>query len=141
MKRAEQIEHKGVVLSIDGGVVRVAIEVMEACGSCASRKACAMGMSDKREITVYTDQAERYAIGEVVNVSVRQSMGAVAVVLCYVAPLVVLVAALGVASAVGISEGLSAVISLGMIALYYAIIYLLRNRISKKMIFTIDKLI
>ena len=141
MKQPNQIEHKGTVALVGRNFVRVDIEVMEACGSCASRKACAMGMSDKREITVYTEQAERYAIGEVVNVSVRQSMGAVAVVLCYVAPLVVLVAALGVASAVGISEGLSAVISLGMIALYYAIIYLLRNRISKKMIFTIDKLI
>ncbi len=120
--------------------VRVDIEVMEACGSCASRKACAMGQGTTREIMVYTDDAPNYSVGEVVNVSTRQSMGLVAVLLCYVAPLIVLVGALAVAISLGCSEGISALISLGSIALYYATLYLFRNRISRKVIFTINKL-
>ena len=120
--------------------VRVDIEVMEACGSCASRKACAMGQGTTREIMVYTDDAPNYSVGEVVNVSARQSMGLVAVLLCYVAPLIVLVGALAVAISLGCSEGISALISLGSIALYYATLYLFRNRISRKVIFTINKL-
>ena len=120
--------------------VRVDIEVMEACGSCVSRKACAMGQGTTREIMVYTDDAPNYSVGEVVNVSARQSMGLVAVLLCYVAPLIVLVGALAVAISLGCSEGISALISLGSIALYYATLYLFRNRISRKVIFTINKL-
>lgn len=140
MKQAEQIEHKGRVLSIGKGVVCVAIEVNEACGSCASRKACAMGQGTTREIVVYTDNAEQYSVGEVVNVMARQSAGVMAVVLCYVVPLIVLVTALAVAVALGVTEGLSAMLSLGVTALYYALLGLFHKRISKRVIFTINKI-
>ena len=140
MKQAEQIEHKGKVLSAGEGVVRVAIEVDEACGSCASRKACAMGQSTKREIVVCTDDAERYSVGEVVNVSARQSAGLMAVVLCYVVPLVVLVATLAIAISLGVGDGISAMISLGVTAIYYAVLGLFHKRISQKVIFTINKI-
>ena len=141
MKQPEQIEHKGVVRSVEEGVVRVAIEVNEACGSCASRKACSMGSSEKREIVVYTTEASAYTVGEAVTVGAKQSLGVVAVLLCYVVPLVVLVGALAVAISLGCSEGLAALISMVATTLYYAVLYLCRNRISKKVIFTIDKLI
>ena len=141
MKQPSQIEHKGTVALVGRNFVRVDIEVMEACGSCASRKACAMGQGTTREIMVYTDEAQRYSVGEVVNVLARQSMGLMAVLLCYVVPLVVLVGALAVAVSFGFSEGVSALISLGATTLYYGLLWLFRKRISRKMIFTIDKLI
>ena len=119
----------------------VAIEVSEACGSCASRKVCAMGSSEKREIAIHTDKAASYSVGEAVQVGAKQSLGIVAVVLCYIVPLVVLVGTLVAAVTLNCSEGIAALISLGSIALYYAILYLFRNCISKKVIFTIDKLI
>ena len=139
MKSVEQIEHKGIVLSVEEGIVRVAIEVNEACGSCASRKACSMGQSEKREITVYTADASDYTVGEQVEVGAKQTLGVVAVLLCYVAPLMVLVASLATAVAMGVSEGTAALVSLGSILIYYAILYLFRNRISKRIIFTINK--
>ena len=139
MKSAEQIEHKGVVSSVEEGIVRVAIEVNEACGSCASRKACSMGQSEKREITVYTADASDYTVGEQVEVGAKQTLGVVAVLLCYVAPLMVLVASLATAVALGTSDGIAALVSLSSILIYYAILYLFRNRISKRIIFTINK--
>ena len=139
MKSAEQIEHKGVVSSVEEGIVRVAIEVNEACGSCASRKACSMGQSEKREITVYTADASDYTVGEQVEVGAKQTLGVVAVLLCYVAPLMVLVASLATAVASGASDGTAALVSLSSILIYYAILYLFRNRISKRIIFTINK--
>ena len=141
MKQPEQIEHKGVVRSVEEGIVRVAIEVNEACGSCASRKACSMGSSEKREIVVYTAESSNYSVGEAVKVGAKQSLGVVAVLLCYIVPLVVLVGALAIAVSLGCSDGIAALISMGATALYYAVLYLYRNRISKKVIFTIDKLI
>ena len=140
MKQAEQIEHKGTVTSVERGVVRVTIEVDEACGSCASRKACAMEQGTTREIVVCTDDAERYAVGERVNVAARQSAGVMAVALCYVVPLVVLVAALALAIALGCNEGVAALFALGCTALYYAILAIFHNRISRKVVFTINKI-
>ena len=141
MKQPNQIEHKGTVALVGRNFVRVDIEVMEACGSCASRKACSMGSSEKREIVVYTSEASNYSVGEAVKVGAKQSLGVVAVLLCYVVPLVVLVGALAIAVSSGCSDGIAALISMGAIALYYAVLYLYRNSISKKVIFTIDKLI
>ena len=140
MKQPSQIEHKGTVALVGRNFVRVDIEVMEACGSCASRKACAMGQGTTREIMVYTDDAQNYSIGEVVNVSARQSLGLIAVLFCYVVPLVVLVGALAVAISLGCSEGVAALISLGVTALYFLLLAFLRKRISRKVVFTINKI-
>ena len=140
MKQPNQIEHKGTVALVGRNFVRVDIEVMEACGSCASRKACAMGQGTTREIMVYTDDAQNYSIGEVVNVTARQSLGLIAVLFCYVVPLVVLVGSLAVAVSLGCSEGVAALISLGATALYFLLLAFLRKRISRKVVFTINKI-
>ena len=118
----------------------MAIEVNEACGSCASRKACAMGQGTTREIVVYTDNAEQYSVGEVVNVMACQSAGVMAVVLCYAVPLLVLVIALALAVAVGVADGVAAIISLGVTAVYYFVLGLFHKRIAKKIVFTINKI-
>ena len=140
MKQPEQIEHKGVVLSTEEGVVRVAIKVSEACGGCSARKSCAMGQTTRREIEIFTAESGNYSIGEVVKVGAKQSLGIMAVVLCYIVPLVVLVATLAIAVAMGLSEGVSAMVALGFTAIYYALLALMRNRISKRVTFTINKI-
>jgi positive regulator of sigma E activity len=89
---------------------------------------------------VYTDDAQNYSVGEVVNVTARQSLGLIAVLLCYVAPLVVLVGALAVAISLGCSEGVAALISLGVTALYFLLLAFMHKRISRKVVFTINKL-
>jgi sigma-E factor negative regulatory protein RseC len=140
VKQAEQIEHKGVVALVGRNFVSVDIEVMEACGSCSSRKACAMGTSDKREIIIYTDNASAFRVGEVVNVAARQRVGMVAVLLCYILPLVVLIATLTIMVSLGCSEGLSALVTLCCTAAYYAVLALLHKHIAKRVVFTINKL-
>ena len=138
VKHPSQIEHKGTVALVGRNFVRVDIEVMEACGSCASRKACAMGQGTTREIMVYTDEAQRYSIGEVVNVLAKQTVGLTAVLLCYVVPLVILVSALALPISLGVSEGIAALLSLTVTALYYFVLWLFRNRIAKRVVFTIQ---
>ena len=140
MKHPSQIEHKGTVALVGRNFVRVDIEVMEACGSCASRKACAMGQGTTREIMVYTDEALTYSIGEEVKVSAKQSLGVMAVLLCYVVPLIVLVAVLAVAVSLGVTEGVAALISLVITAAYYAILALMKDKISRRVTFTITKI-
>lgn len=137
---ADGIRHEGVVASVDGRRVSVDVEVGEACGSCASRSSCALGRArDTRRIVVDVPAGEDYSAGERVDVSVRSSMGAMAVLLCYVCPLAVLLAVLASALGAGYSDGVAATASLAAVAVYYAVLYLFRGRISKKVCFTISK--
>lgn len=137
---ADGIRHEGVVASVDGRRVSVDVEVGEACGSCASRSACALGRArDTRRISVDVPSGETYSVGERVDVAVCSSMGLMAVLLCYVCPLAVLLAVLAAAVAAGFPEGVAAMASLAAVAAYYAVLYLFRGRISKKVCFTISK--
>lgn len=140
MKQPEQIKHKGSILSIEEGVIHVAIEVSETCGSCTARKSCTMSQTTKREIEVFTADYSNYSVGEIVNIGAKQSLGIMAVLLCYVAPLVVLLVAMVIAQLLGCSDGASAFIGLGAQALYFGVLALFKNKISKRVIFTINKI-
>ena len=140
MKQPHQIEHKGTVAFVERGLVSVEVEVMGACGSCASRKACAMGSSEKREILVSVDNAEEYSVGDVVRVSAKQTVGIAAVFFCYILPLIVMVLVLAVMVSLGFLEGTSALVALASLATYYAVLALFNKRISRKVVFTINKI-
>ena len=139
MKQPKHIEHSGIVSHVGKGCVSVTVEVNEACGSCASRKACAMGKSENRDITIYTDQAQNYTVGESVTVMARERVGIMAVVLCYVVPLIVLMAALILTISLGGSEGAAAMAALLCTAIYYVGLGLFHKRIAKRVTFTITK--
>ena len=72
-------------------------------------------------------------------VSTKTQMGLMAVALCYAVPAVVLVVAIALAVGCGVSEGLSALISLGSVALYYTALWLFRDKLSMKISFSIHK--
>ena len=134
------VSHTGRVLSVFRDTVTVAVESTEACGSCASRSACSLGVqSNTRNILVTTSEAHLYSVGEAVVVTTRTQMGLTAVALSYFVPMVILVAALAVAVGVGVSEGLAAAISLLSVGVYYALLWLLRDKLAKKISFTIQK--
>ena len=134
------ITHTGKVIGVFRDTVTVAVESSEACGSCASRSACSMGVESKtRNILITTPQAESYSVGECVVVSTRAQMGLMAVALCYAIPAVVLVAVLALAVVCKVSEGLSALLSLGAVALYYTALWLFRDRLAQKVTFSINK--
>ncbi|MBQ6868866.1 MAG: SoxR reducing system RseC family protein [Alistipes sp.] len=133
--------HSGKVIGVFRDTVTVAVESSEACGSCASRSACSLGVqSNTRNILITTPDASSFSVGEIVRVATRTQMGLMAVALCYAVPAVVLVAVLAVAVLCGVSEGVAALISLGSVAIYYGILWLVRDKLAQKISFTIEKL-
>lgn len=135
------VTHSGKVIGIFRDTVTVAVESSEACGSCASRSACSLGVqSNTRNILITTPDASSFSVGEIVRVATRTQMGLMAVALCYAVPAVVLVAVLAVAVLCGVSEGAAALISLGSVAIYYGILWLVRDKLAQKISFTIEKL-
>lgn len=139
MAAGTDIEHTGRVQRIAGGRVYVEITSNSACASCRARKACGAGESAVKVIEVDTPSAADFSIGEEVVVGVRRYVGLRAVVFAYVGPLVVLVGLLAGVKAAGAADGAAAAASLAGVAIYYAVLWLLRSQISGRIRFTVRK--
>ena len=138
----ERIEHEGRVIAVDKDYISVEIVNKSACASCHAKGVC--GASDEAVKVVEVAQsfatlADEYQVGETVNVVMSSAMGTQAIWIAYVVPLIVLMASILVFSLCGASELWMGLGSLGVVALYYLGVYLMRNRISKIFIFSIEK--
>ena len=138
----ERIEHEGRVIAVDKDYISVEIVNKSACAACHAKAVC--GASDEAVKVVEVAQdvttlAEDYQVGETVNVVMRSAMGTQAVWLAYVVPLILLMASILVFSLCGAGELLMGLGSLGVVALWYLGVFLMRDKISKIFIFSIEK--
>ncbi len=131
------IRHKGQVVRIEGERVRVAYLNQGGCGSCQARGKCGMVESEKREIEVVVAHASTYKVGDEVTISVTMSMGRMAVILAYVVPLLLMLAIMIVGSVLNLTEWVVALMALCGVATYYIVLYLGREKIGRKINFTI----
>lgn len=134
-----RIEHRGQVRSVARGVVRVAIVASGACQSCRAKELCGMGESQEKIFDIPCADAEHYRVGEQVILSEERTVALRAVLIAYVGALVVLLLALVGALALGLSEGLSVLVTLAAIGAYYGVIHALRAKIEQKIYFRITK--
>lgn len=134
------IKHLGIVESIDGSHVRVKILQSSACSSCSVKGHCNISETKEKIIDIHDkESADCCSVGQEVMVCGTTSMGMKAVVLAFVLPFIVLLAALFVTMRVTDGdEATSALVSLCTLIPYYIIIYLLRNRISRTFSFTLE---
>lgn len=136
-----EIKHRGEVIRTDGMTVYVRMKVESACSACHARRVCGAGESADKVVEVETPSAAEYRAGDEVEVALqRRVMGAESVVLAYVAPFFVLMVLLVTLSAAGAGDGTAAAAAIGGVVLYYGVLYLLRDKIRKKIKFTITKL-
>jgi len=135
---AKTVSHLGVVESIDANGVLVRIESAAACGACHAKAGCAMSGAQEKLIQV-RPSLQQFEVGEEVNVVMKQSLGTRAVMLAYVLPLVVLVASLLILFSVGLPEGIAGLLSLGILAAFYATLYFFRSKLDKEFNFNIEK--
>lgn len=137
----ELIEHDGVVVSAEKGVVQVKITSRSACGACKARQACGMAEAQEKIVVVPTAEAENYLPGEAVSVGVRKKAGRIAVLLAYGGALVVLLGSLVLAVAVlGASDGVGVLVALGSVVIYYLLLWICRRKIEHTIQFTITKI-
>ena len=137
---AKEIQHIGTVAEVSAQQVVVRITSRSACGSCAARSACGLAEAQEKLIEVKTADAARYAVGDEVTVGVKPYIGAKAVGLAYVGALVVLILALVLSVGVfGVSEGVGVLITLAAVALYFGVLWLVKDKIEHTIQFTINK--
>lgn len=134
----EELRHEGIVDSIDGDVVRVRILQASACGGCQVKSLCKVSESKEKLIEV-TDAvaAGRLAVGQSVNVAGTVGQGMRAVMLAFTLPLLLMLAAVITGYALGASDGVAAIVALAVLVPYYALLFLMRNRIGRKFRFSI----
>ena len=134
-----RIEHRGVVESVATGVVMVRTERKTACAECHAKGLCGE-QGGERLIKVTSDQASAFAAGDKVIVALENTTMAFSAILwAYLFPLCILLAVLFSAHAIGLSDGVAALSSLGATALYYVVLYIMRRYFERKIKFTIIK--
>lgn len=135
----DTISHRGVVVAVETDVVRVRIMQQSACSLCKVSKHCHASESKEKEIVVMTDDSNHYRVGDDVTVKAEQKMGWIALFYAMLLPLIVMISVLLFSTITGLSQGLSAMLSLLSLIPYYYILFLSRNHLSRKISFTIEK--
>lgn len=133
---AKTVSHKGVVFAVDGNKIKVQIESVSACAACHAKGMCTLSDKEDKLIDIECSKAVGKKVGDVVTVVVAQQRGMQAVVLAYILPaIVVIISLVGLLNIV--SEPVAIILSLLLLAVYYLILYLLRNKISSKFVMTL----
>ena len=130
--------HTGQVVSMTPQTTTVRIVSHSACSECHAAGPRGLSAYTEKAIEVPTAPSATYGVGDEVNVVLKATMGLKAVWLAYFLPLVVLLGvALGLI-ALGVGEVAAGLAGLGAVALYYGILWLLRDRLRNEYIFTIQ---
>ena len=137
MSSSSEISHRGRIVSITQEVTTVQIVSESACSACHAKGLCSLGDSTVKEVELPTRGWDNYQVGDEVSVVLQASMGHKAVWLAYVLPLVLMAAALLVTLSAGGSELLAGGVAIAAVALWYAVLWLLRDRLRNEYIFNI----
>lgn len=138
--KSKEIQHEGIICAIHENKISVSIIQKGACVSCSVKSACSMSENIDKEVDIYNFENLDWKIGEKVNVCMERSMGSKAVLIAYIFPIVVLLITLITTlqlTADEVSAGIAGIMS---VALYFSVIYLLRNRLNNTFKFTLKKL-
>lgn len=132
------VKHSGRVVEVHKDYVRVLVMAQSACASCHAKDVCGPGDKKEKFIDVH-DVHEAYQIGEQVEVLLTTHNGSKAVVLAYFIPFIVMMVVLLILLNRGYGELVSALFSLGAVAVYYLGLYFSRHKIEKSIHFAIRK--
>lgn len=138
MNSNDCIEQKGIVEEIDNGIARVMVTSLSACASCHAQETCHAGEIASKEIEVFVGNSE-FKKGELVNIQMQKSLGLKATFLAYLLPIVIIFVTLLILRGTSLGEGLMAVLSLLVLIPYFIILYLFKNKLSKKFQFSLTK--
>ena len=135
----DDVSHIGKIIEITPEFTTVEIISSSACASCHAKGLCGVSEEKVKVISLPTDPYASYSTGDEVEVVMKKSMGLKAVWISYVIPLFILMILILSLSSVTVHELYAGLIALGGVALYYLLIYLFRNRLSKDFVFYIKE--
>lgn len=132
------IRQSATVIRVDAAEIEVEVCRPEACAACKAKSVCSEGGGEGKRMTLVND-GQGYQVGEQIQLVMRRSAGLKAVVIAYLVPVVLVVAALLIFQATPMSDTTAALLTLGILVLYFVIIRLLRGRINNQLTIEIEK--
>jgi sigma-E factor negative regulatory protein RseC len=136
---SNRITHSGVVERVEGDCVKVRIVQTSACAACKVAAHCNASESKEKIVDVLNvAHAESLRKGDNVVVSASGDVAGNALLLGFGLPFIVLVAVLVAVLLLTDNEGLAAVSALVALIPYYAVLWLFRDRIRRKMAFELE---
>ena len=136
MSKAETIRHEGIVESLGAEGCTVRILQASACSSCSARQLCRSSESKEKLVEVKGHYPTLHVGDRVMLVgSVRQGLRAS--VLAYVVPLIIMLVVLFLVTH-HYGEKLGALAALLALALYYGMLFLLKDKLAGQFSFRIE---
>lgn len=135
----KKIEHLGEIVAIEGNVIEVKMVVSSTCVSCQAKVACGVSESVEKRVEVFEEKPQLFSVGDSVMVEISQEMGIKALWYAYIMPFVLLLSTLLVTLGINLPETVAGVSSLGVVGLYYGVLYMLRNKLEREIVFNLRK--
>jgi sigma-E factor negative regulatory protein RseC len=138
---SEQVDciiKSGIVEEIDSQYIHVRIKNDSACSMCYSKGVCTSMGSGERVIDVEHDQNAPVKVGDEVDIQMVSLSGTRAVIYGYLLPFILMITALLISNYY-LGEMLAALIALLILAPYYIILYLAKDRMRRHFRFTISR--
>ena len=140
MKQTDaEIRHAGRVVGVSGSQIKVQILTQTACSGCQAKAVCGASDGKTRIIPVRRPDDGSIAVGDEVNVIIRQGQGFKAVLIAYLIPLFILLVLLLTLPMFFENELVTGLGTLGFVALYYLVLAQFRDKLNSGFIFTVEK--
>jgi sigma-E factor negative regulatory protein RseC len=125
----EHISHPGVVVGINDKDIEIEILSSSMCGSCGIKSACGMSEMQEKRVTVPKPADKEFIVGQPVKIIMNASQGNKAALFAYFIPAFLLVAIIVILSNLSIKEWIAALVGIGVIAVYYLVLYFFRDKL------------
>lgn len=102
----DEIRHDGIIIAIDGDLLRVRIVQVAACLHCKIASHCNSADSKEKIVDVKVSDPSNYAVGQEIVLTMGGKLGLKAVLLAFVIPVVLALVVIGATIAATSSDGL-----------------------------------
>lgn len=134
---AESVCHDAEIIAVNKGSVLLRVVGDADCCGCALSRVC--GGDDSGVIlSVPISHNVKYAAGDRVMVYASPETQLNAMLLCAGIPFLILIAFCGICASLSFSEIVCALAGLAGVAAWYVALYILRNKLTRKIVWKID---
>ncbi len=109
------------------------------CDGCHAKGACPSAKGENRVVSVESDQSSGLSLGDSVEVGVSYQVGAIAVLLAYIVPLLLFVLTILGVVLLGLDEAVAALLGFALTTLYYVWLYSIRDKMRRVVRFYIKR--
>ena len=126
------MSHPGVVVGINDKDIEIEILSSSSCGSCGIKSACGMSEMTEKRLTVPKPDDKEFIVGQPVKIVMNTKQGNKAAVFAYLIPALLMIAMIVTLSNLNIKEWIAAIAGIGIVAIYYLILYFFRDKLRNE---------